>query len=137
MARPGQGREPWYLLTNEYIWTAEDAWQIVFAYARRWQVEMSLRYDKCELAFESPRLQTWERQFKLLLIVALAHAFLLSLLKADPLEITEWLLKHYGHRTGKWRQEVLTPLYRLRAALSRLWLTDPPPFLLYISLSLG
>jgi hypothetical protein len=75
VARPGQGREPWYLLTNERILPAEDAWQIVFAYARRWQVEMSLRYDKCELAFESPRLQTWERQFKLLHIVALAHAF--------------------------------------------------------------
>jgi hypothetical protein len=37
----GSGREPWYLLTNERILTPEDAWQIVFAYARRWQVEMS------------------------------------------------------------------------------------------------
>lgn len=137
VARPGHGREPWYLLTNERILTADDAWQIVLAYARRWQVEMSLRYDKCELAFESPRLQTWERQFKLLLMVALAHAFLLSLLNPDPLESTNWLLQKFCHRTGKWRQEVLTPLYRLRAALSRLWLTHPPPFLVYLSLNLG
>jgi hypothetical protein len=35
VARPGQGREPWYLLTNERILTTQDAWQIVFAYARR------------------------------------------------------------------------------------------------------
>jgi hypothetical protein len=96
-----------------------------------------MRYDKCELAFESPRLQTWERQFKLLLLVALAHAFLLSLLKPDPLLVVNWLLRTYCHRTGKWRQFVLTPLDRLRAALSRLWLTHPPPFLCYLSLSLG
>lgn len=137
VARPGQGREPWYLLTNEPIRTMDDAWHIVLAYARRWQVEMAIRFDKCELAFESPRLRTWEGQFKLLLMVALAHAFLLSLLQADALAIAEWLLRHWCHRTGKWRQEVLTPLYRLRAALSRLWLTHPPPFLLYVSLSLG
>lgn len=137
VARPGQGREPWYLLTNEPVLSPEDAWRIVFAYARRWLVEMSLRIDKCELAFESPRILIWERFFKLLWIAALAHAFLLSLLLPDPLDIAAWLLRHWCHRTGKWRQEVLTPLYRLRAALSRLWLTYPPPFLLYLSLNSG
>ena len=137
VARPGKGREPWYLLTNEPVLTAEDAWRIVFAYARRWLVEMSIRLDKSELAFESPRLRSWERFFKLLWIVVLAHAFLLSLLHPDPLDIAGWLLRHWCHRTGKWRQEVLTPLYRLRAALSRLWLTYPPPFLCYLSLNSG
>lgn len=137
VARPGQGREPWYLLTNEPVLTVEQAWPIVLAYARRWLVEMSLRFDKCELAFESPRVQTWERFFKLLGMAVLAHAFLISLLHPDPVDIVSWLLRSWCHRTGKWRQEVLTPLYRLRAALSRLWLTHPPPFLAYLSLSLG
>jgi len=137
VARPGKGREPWYLLTNEPIRTVEDAWAIVLAYARRWQVEMSIRLDKCELAFESPRLRSWQRFFKLLSIAALAHAFLISLLHPDPLDICSWLLRNWCHRTGKWRQEVLTPLYRLRSALSRLWLTHPPPFLDYLCLSLG
>jgi hypothetical protein len=137
VARPGKGREPWYLLTNEPVLSAEDGWRIVLAYARRWLVEMSIRLDKAELAFESPRLQSWERFFKLLWIVVLAQAFLLSLLQPDPVDIANWLLKHWCHRTGKWRQEVLTPLYRLRTALSRLWLTYPPPFLCYLSLSSG
>lgn len=137
VARPGQGREPWYLLTNEPVLSPEDGWRIVFAYARRWLVEMSIRMDKSELAFESPRIQNWERFFKLLWIAVLAHAFLLSLLNPDPLDIANWLLSHWCHRTGKWRQDVLTPLYRLRAALSRLWLTYPPPFLRYLSLNSG
>lgn len=137
VARPGQGQAPWYLLTNEPVRSVEEAWRIVLAYARRWQVEMALRFDKCELAFESPRLQSWERFFKLVWIAFLAHAFLLSLLQPDPVEIVEWLLRHFCHRTGKWRQEVLTPLYRLRTALSRLWLSHPPPFLTYLSLNLG
>lgn len=29
---------------------------MVFAYARRWQIEMAFRYTKSELALESPRL---------------------------------------------------------------------------------
>ncbi len=55
VSRPGKGRKPWYLLTNEPIQTVEDAWRIVLAYNRRWQVELSIRYRKSELAFESPR----------------------------------------------------------------------------------
>ena len=34
------------------------AWRIVFAYARRWRVEMALRFEKTELGFEAPRLHT-------------------------------------------------------------------------------
>ena len=127
VARPGSGREPWYLLTNEPIRTPEDAWKIVLAYARRWQVEMSIRFDKCELAFESPRLLEWETQHRLLLIATLAYSFLLSLLNSNHL--LTWLLQTWCHRTGKWRLKVKTPLYRLRSALSRLWLTYPPPFI--------
>jgi hypothetical protein len=128
VARPGQGREPWYLLTHEPIRSPQDAWQIVLAYARRWNVEMSIRFDRSELAFESPRLHHWESQKRLLLIATLAYAFLLSLLPLDRL--VKWLLRNGCHRTGKWSFTVKTPLYRLRSALSRLWLTHPPPLLL-------
>ena len=127
VARRGTGQEPWYLLTNEPIHNPQEAWNVVFAYARRWQIEMSIRFDKCELAFESPRLQQWESQRRLLLITTLVFAFLLSLLPLPPLLI--WLLSYWCPRTGKWSLQVKTPLYRLRSALSRLWLAYPPPFL--------
>jgi hypothetical protein len=127
VARPGAGREPWYLLTNEPIRSADDAWQVVLAYARRWNVEMSIRFDKCELAFESPRLYQWETQMRLLLIATLAYAFLLSLLFFK--DLVAWLLQHWCHRTGKWSLKVKAPLYRLHMALSRLWLAYPPPLL--------
>jgi hypothetical protein len=44
------GRLPWYLLTNEAVANEEEAWQVVFAYVRRWQIEQTWRYDKSELA---------------------------------------------------------------------------------------
>jgi hypothetical protein len=132
VARPGQGREPWYLLTNQPINTVDQAWQVVFAYARRWQVEMSLRFDKCELAFESPRLRRWETQLRLLLMATLAYAFLLSLLHPMESPLIKWLFRHFCHRTGEWSRKVQAPLYRLRLAICHLWLTYPPPFLILL-----
>lgn len=127
VARRGGGQEPWYLLTNEPIHNSQDAWNVVLAYARRWQIELSIRFDKCELAFESPRLRSWESQRRLLLLTTLAFAFLLSLLTLPSL--LTWLLSHWCPRTGKWSLHVKTPLYRLRSALSRLWLSYPPPLI--------
>lgn len=124
VSRPGYARKPWYLLTTEPVENAAQAWQIVFAYARRWQIEMSLRFTKSELAFESPRLQAWESRMKFLLIASLAYAFLLSLLA--NLDFLFHFISRYCHRTGKWSREVSTPLYRLRLALSRLWLSFRP-----------
>jgi hypothetical protein len=124
VSRPGSARKPWYLLTTEPISTPEQAWKIVFAYARRWQIEMSLRFIKSEMAFESPRLLHWESRMKFLLIASLAYAFLLSLLPLTNFLFR--LLSTFCHRTGKWSQDTLTPLYRLRLALSRLWLTFRP-----------
>src|SRR5579875_929687 len=49
-------RKIWYFITNELVRTERQAWSIVFAYKRRWQIETSFRYGKCELAMESPRL---------------------------------------------------------------------------------
>jgi hypothetical protein len=124
VSRPGYGRKPWYLLTTEPISTPQQAWQIVFAYARRWQIEMSLRFTKSELAFESPRLLHWESRMKFLLIASLAYAFLLSLLPLTNFLFR--LLSTFCHRTGKWSQDLSAPLYRLRLALSRLWLSFRP-----------
>lgn len=129
-ARGKKRREPWYLLTNEPIETEEDAWRVVFAYARRWQIEQCFRFNKSELAAESPRLWTWERREKLLLLVTVVYAFLLSLLQVTLAVLREWLLRHYCHRTGKRSRETPAPLYRLRTALGRLWCAFPdPPFL--------
>ena len=55
VARRGGGQHSWYLLTNEPITTKEEAWAIVFGYVRRWQIELAFRYNKSELAMESPR----------------------------------------------------------------------------------
>jgi hypothetical protein len=38
VARAGQGRTPWYLLTNEPITDVAGAWRIVFAYSRLFQL---------------------------------------------------------------------------------------------------
>jgi hypothetical protein len=121
VARPGRHLEPWYLLTSEPIRSVEDAWAVVFAYGRRWQIECAWRYSKSELAMESPRVWTWERREKLLLMVTLIYAFLLSLLASEWEELRTWLLRTWCHRTGKRSREVAAPLYRLRSALSRLW----------------
>ncbi len=126
VSRPGHGRLPWYLLTNEPITTPEDAWRIVFAYNRRWQIELSIRFDKSELAMESPRLPAWSTRWKLLLLAALAQAFLLTLLSPDLEEARQWLLTVWCHRTGQRSRTTATPLYRLRLALSNLWLAFRP-----------
>jgi hypothetical protein len=43
-----KGGLPWYLLTNEPITNAQDAWAVLFAYARRWQIEFTWRENKSE-----------------------------------------------------------------------------------------
>jgi Transposase DDE domain len=130
VARPGGGREPWYLVTNMAVTSLEQGWQLIFAYARRWQIELTFRFTKCELGMESPRLWKWENRIKLLLIVTLAYVFLLSLVHPLQLALRTWLLRHFCHRTGKRCREVTAPLYRLRWALSRLWQAyDPRAFL--------
>ena len=65
---------------NKPIQTAKDAWQVVFAYVRRWQVETAIRFGKSELAMESLCPWQWDNRVKLLLIVTLVYAFLLSFL---------------------------------------------------------
>lgn len=120
--------EPWYLITNERIETEAEAWHLIFVYARRWQIELTFRYSKSELAMESSRLHHAHAREKLLLMVALAYAYLLSLVNLGIPGLTEWLLRQYCHRTGKKCQQAAVPLYRLRWALSRFWQQSPPFF---------
>lgn len=115
-----------YLITNERIRTQEQAWEIVFAYRRRWQIELSFRYGKCELGMESPRLWSFENRLKLLGIVTLVYAFLLHLL--DPMynRLISLALRIKCHRTGKRCRDVIAPLYRVRWAICRLWNDSHP-----------
>lgn len=116
--RPGKGHAPLYLLTNLPVSSVKKAWRVVFCYARRWQVEAAFRYSKSELALESPRLWFWENRLKLMMILSVVYAFLLSLLQAEELS---QLLRWGCHRTGKRYQEALIPLYRVRTALMHIW----------------
>ena len=126
VSRPGKGRTPWYLLTNEPLDTTDDAWRVVLAYVRRWQVEMCYRSCKTDLAMESPRLWFWQNRLKLLLMASLIYAFLLSLLATTLVPLVQEILRHWCHRTGKRHRQVAIPLSRLRSALSSLWLSHPP-----------
>jgi hypothetical protein len=122
ICRPGRkGRQPWYLLTNEFVQTDKQAWQLVHAYARRWQIEQSFRFNKSELAMESCRLWFWENKMKLLQVVALVYAFLLTLLAKELLPHIQTLLRTGCHRTGKRARITPNPLYRIRLALTNIW----------------
>jgi Transposase DDE domain len=114
-------KEVGYLITNEPIKEEKQAWDIFFTYKRRWQIETSFRYGKSELAMESPRLWFMENRLKLLSIVTIVYAFLLSLLEPHCKDLLERILRLKCHRTGKRCQETHMPLYRLRWAISRLF----------------
>ena len=121
ICRPGRkGRQPWYLLTNQEVKSDREAWRLVHAYARRWQIEQSFRFSKAELGMESCRLWFWENKMKLLQTVTLVYAFLLSLLEEQLTERVSQLLRQGCHRTGKRYREASTPLYRIRLALANL-----------------
>ena len=97
VSRPGKGRKPWYLLTSDTIASVDEAWEVVFIYARRWQIEVGFRAAKSELAFESPRLWRWDNRLKLLLIASLALAFLFSLLDSLSPEQLTHLYRSWCH----------------------------------------
>jgi hypothetical protein len=126
VSRPGPGRQPWFLLTSEPISSVDEAWRMVLGYNRRWQIETCIRFDKSELAIESIRIVDWETRKKFMLILALVHAFLLSLLTPALNYLTSWLLRVWCHRTGKRNRSAAAPLYRLRLALSALWTAFRP-----------
>lgn len=120
-----KGGTPWYLLTNEVVETAADAWRVVMAYARRWQIEMAFRNLKSELAVQSLRVYDWEGRLKLLGMLTLAYAFLMDLMRKEGRTARDWLLAYACHRSGAHLREVELPFTRLRIALAKLWLTFP------------
>lgn len=120
-----KGGEPWYLLTNEPVQTAEEAWKIVLAYARRWRIEMAFRNLKSELAIQSLRVYSWESRLKLLGLLTLAYAFLMELMSEAARTARDWLIDYACHRSGEHLRQVDTPFTRLRIALSKLWLAYP------------
>jgi hypothetical protein len=124
-----KGGTPWYLLTNEVVETAADAWKVVMAYARRWQIEMAFRNLKSELAIQSLRVYDWEGRLKLLGMLTLAYAFLMDLMREEGKTARDWLIEYACHRTGEHLREVEIPFTRLRIALSKLWLAYPCCFI--------
>jgi hypothetical protein len=126
VARLGNGHEPWYLLTSDQVEDEATAWEIVLAYAKRWQIEMCWRYAKSELAIESIRVWSWKCREKLLLMVALVYGYLLCYTHTSARDVVTWLMRVYCHRTGKRSWASHAPLYRIRSALSRLWQAHPP-----------
>ena len=126
-ARQRGSGEPWRLLTTEPATTEQQCWRIVEAYIARWQVELMLRFGKCELGLESVRVRDWEPRRKLWALAALAYAFLLELLGTLPEDRLRALLR-WAHRTGRQAAAALRPLYRLRGALAALWQKHTPSF---------
>jgi len=120
-----KGAKPWYLVTNEKVESAEDAWKVVLAYARRWRVEVLFRNLKSELAIQSLRVYRWEDRLKRLRLVTLAYAFLMEMMGKDKKKARDWLIAYACHRSGTHLRAVELPFSRLRLALSRLWLAYP------------
>jgi hypothetical protein len=124
-SRGRPGTEPWRLLTNEPVETSAQAWRIVRAYGRRWQVECALRLGKSDWGLESCRQHYWERRAKLLALASLALAFLVSLVASLP-DLVTLVLRAGCHRTGRRARQGPSPLYRLHAALAWIWMTYLP-----------
>lgn len=120
-----KGLSPIYLLTNEEVNTAEDAWKVVLAYIRRWRIEMAFRHLKSDMGIQSLRVYAWEDRLKLLGLLTLAYGFLMDLMAESLRKARDWLLDFACHRRGQRLREVEVPLSRLRLALSKLWLAFP------------
>lgn len=111
-----KAQEPLLILTNCPVNTKAEAWKIVFSYMRRWAIEQTFRFNKSELALESPRLWCWENRQKIMAIVSLVYEFLLSILK-NWKSIAQIAINNWCPRTGKRQLDAQLPLYRLRIAL--------------------
>ena len=122
ICRPGKkGQSPWYLITSEPVENAGQAWRIVFAYSRRWLIEMAFRFNKSEMGIESIRVTSWEKRIKLIAIITVIYAFLLSLLMYGNGIIAKYLFIFATDRKQKRYREASIPLYHLREILDFLW----------------
>ncbi len=94
----------------------------------RWKIETVFRYGKSELCLETVNLQEQGKREKMLLIVMVVYMFLLWLMQEKQKELVMWLLQHYCHRTGKKKNALTFPIYRVRWAISRYWQKYHPIF---------
>ena len=115
-----KAQEPMYLLTNCEVKTKTQAWKVLFSYMRRWAIEQTFRFNKSELALESPRLWFWENRQKIMGIVSLVYDFLLQMLK-NWRSIVSIIINKWCPRTGKRQLDTQLPLYRFRIALEHLF----------------
>ena len=111
--------KPMYILTSECVDSIGMAWEILFAYMMRWNIEQVFRFMKTELAIESIRLWFWDNRLKLLHILSLVYDFIVHLAN----NWKRWVMSfthEWEPRTGKRnRPKYSVPLYRFRAALSK------------------
>jgi len=70
-------------------------------------------------------VRAWAARKKLLMLAALAYAYLVGLL-ADCQSALVVAILRYCHRTGKQARDAWRSLYRLRSALARLWNQHTP-----------
>ena len=108
---------PMYIITSLPIQNARQAWEILFSYMHRWEVEQSFRFLKAEMGLESPRLWFWDNRLKLMAIVTLVYDFLLTLFR-NRKGFLQIFFRRWCHRTGKRYRNASIPLYRLRSAIS-------------------
>lgn len=121
-----KGSKPIYFLTDVPIDTNGMAWAIVRSYMKRWDVEQVFRFGKTAMAMESPRLWFWENRLKLLMLVTLVMAFVLTLI-ASAKSYSWRLIKTWCPRTGNRQKKTFLPIYRLRLAISLIILYEIIP----------
>jgi hypothetical protein len=85
-----------------------------------------IRTTKAALGAESVRVRDWEPRQKLLNLVAVAYAFLASLLPAAASHPVPRILR-FSHRHGA-QAKAWRPTYRLLEALTILWKRHTPSF---------
>ncbi len=111
-----KGTSPMYLLTNERIDTAGKAWEMLFSYMKRWDIEQVFKYGKSELGMESPRLWFFQNRLKMLMLVSLVMDFLFKLLRNFEGLMTT-IMNVWCPRTGNRHRKTSMPIYRLRKAI--------------------
>jgi hypothetical protein len=93
-------------------------------------IEMAIRYHKSELAFESPRLLKWNARQKLLLIAALAYAYLLSFLPSPSIRLSGSLvITAFLPADRKAEPGCSDPALSLASCFVSLLVLSSPPFL--------
>lgn len=108
---------PMYMLTSVEVDSIGIAWELFYSYIKRWDIEQTFRFNKCELGIQSCRLWKFENRLKMMALVTLVYDFLLLTWRNSKDTATAWINK-WCHRTGKKLKEIKMPLYRLRAAFA-------------------